>query len=235
MNSDKCLCIVKISSKSKHRLRIYPTDSSTHCTLIDMRRNTLTSKLTHSDQALETAMCLGACECVRACMWVCIYCTQVIGISCMGLAAQSRSDVQCELYCVVLCCAVCRWALVWVRPVRSKHTSKQMYYNVSIHSKRVAATSYRIHDTFFPMLLIRRIICGNSAFSSLSYIYFPCRLLCLAFNFDFSLSLSLSFLWQRKKYIFCTDIIHHSRSVSRRSRIQKLIALLSVCCVPCFF
>lgn len=67
-----------------------------------MRRNTLTSKLTHSDQALETAMCLGACECVRACMWVCIYCTQVIGI----VYGISRSiQIRCAVW-AVLCCAV---------------------------------------------------------------------------------------------------------------------------------
>lgn len=105
MNSDKCLCIVKISSKSKHRLRIYPTDSSTHCTLIDMRRNTLTSKLTHSDQALETAMCLGACECVRA-VYVSLYILHtsdryiVYGIS---RSIQIRCAVWAVLCCALLC------------------------------------------------------------------------------------------------------------------------------------
>lgn len=114
-----------------------------------------------------------------------------------------------------------------------------MYYNISIHIRSEWSQLVSAHIRHFSL-------CYSFGTSDSSVFFFLLLFLSYFFFFASYFPLSSSFALalhalrsaepQRKKSTqFCTDTIHHSRSVSRRSRIQKLsITLLSVCCVFCF-
>lgn len=128
-------------------------------------------------------------------------------------------------------------SMYWCALCDPNTLQKQMYYNISIYS----ITNVRnklAHTRQFSLCYIYIYVCSVfiPRFFLLSFAVF-------FFFFFFGVvvvavvvivvvgalrALSLiarsicRLVPKRKKYTFCTDIIHHSRSVSRRSRIQKL-------------
>lgn len=110
-----------------------------------------------------------------------------------------------------------------MRTVRSEHTSETdvlQYFH--IFELTMSARNKLAHTRHF-------FLCYSySVFEASVFFFIPLSTSSSSFVAVVTLralsysSFDLSFGPKRKKYVFCTDIIHHSRSVSRRSRIQKL-------------